>query len=277
VARHVTGRLEARFRSLEKTEAHAAAHVDRFAVHLSDITLHDAEVLGARPRLPTAEHAFRRERLAEVRVVPRDASETAWIADLEDIEATEVEYHDVIGQDARRFGRLTAHVVATLWEPAPEPPPPPPPPPLPPPAPPRPIESPRSVEAPSVALPEIGTRVPSGGLGGIDPGTRFPRGTGWQTRSCSTSGCGVLAWPFLMIGLALLVLAALHATAFAYHLVGRLWLLLRLPTVSGSGMPGWGSWLVENVNWGGVLVLGVLGLWWMRRRVGASNRHSGGG
>jgi hypothetical protein len=183
-----------------------------------------------------------------------------------------VEYHDVVGQDARRFGRLTAHVVATLWEPAPEPPPPPTPPPPPPP-----VEAPQPVAAPRVGLPEIGTHVPADGTGGFALGTRFPRGTGREMRSCSTSGCGVLAWPFLMIGLALLVLAALHATAFVYHLVGRLWLLLGLPTVSGSGMPGWGSWLVENVNWGGVLVLGVLGLWWMRRRAGAPNRHSDGG
>jgi hypothetical protein len=124
-----------------------------------------------------------------------------------------------------------------------------------------------------VERPEIGTIQGPEGFGSVDAGVRTPSspGRGWAfERSCSTSGCGLLAWPFLLALSVFVVLLALHAVAYVYHLVGRIWLLLGLPTVSGSGMPGWPGWLVENVNWGGVLVLALLGAFWWRR---SSNRR----
>lgn len=268
MTQYLTGRLEARFRSIEKTEAHAVAHADRFAVHLSGVMLRDAELLDVRPRPGDESRTFRRARLEQVRIVPRDAKGVDYIANLEDVEAIDVEYHDVILQDSRRFGRLTARIVARLEEPKPDPPPEPPPPPPPPPV--R-VEAPPAPPPPLRAeAPDFGARPSVGSLRGLDAGTRVPRGLGGCASlglpSCSTSGCGVLLWPFMLAAAVLLALLAMHAVAFVYTLVSRLWVVLGLPTVSGEGLPGGLRWVVQQVNWGGVLVLGVIGLWWFGRR-----------
>jgi nucleoside recognition membrane protein YjiH len=101
---------------------------------------------------------------------------------------------------------------------------------------------------------------------GLD--TRVPRGlsSGFGLPSCNTSGCGLLLMPFMLAAAVLLVLLAMHVVAFVYTQVTRLWLLLGLPTVSGEGLPGALQWAVRHVNWGGVLLLGLLGLWWFGRR-----------
>lgn len=270
MTQYLTGRLEARFRSLEKTEAHAVAHADRFAVHLSGITLHDAELLDVRPRPGDESRTFRRARLDQVRIVPRDAAGVDYIANLEDVEAIDVEYHDVILQDTRRFGRLTARIVARLEEPEPEPKPEPPPPP-PPPPPPAPVEAPPAAPLPPRAEhTDVGARPAVSGIDDLAAGTRMPRRlsgrAGLGLPSCSTSGCGVLLWPFMLAAAVLMALLAMHAVAFVYTLVSRLWVMLGLPTVSGEGLPGGLRWAVQQVNWGGVLVLGVIGLWWFGRR-----------
>jgi hypothetical protein len=270
VTQYLTGRLEARFRSIEKTEAHAVAHADRFAVHLSGVTIRDAELRDVRPRPGDESRTFRRARLEQVRIVPRDTTGVDYIANLEDVEAIDVEYHDVIMQDHRRFGRLTARIVAWLEEPTPEakpePPPPPPPPPIqveaPPAPPPRP---PLRAEAP-----DFSARPSEGSLRGLDVGSRAPRAlrgcASLGLPSCSTSSCGVLLWPFMLAAAVLMALLAMHAVAFVYTLVARLWVVLGLPTVSGEGLPAALRWAVQHVNWGGVLVLGVVGSWWLARR-----------
>ena len=98
-------------------------------------------------------------------------------------------------------------------------------------------------------------------------GARVPRGlsSGFGLSSCNTSGCGLLLVPFMLAAAVLLMLLAMHLVAFVYTQVTRFWLLLGLPTVSGEGLPGALQWTVRHVNWGGVLLLGVLGLWWLGR------------
>jgi hypothetical protein len=262
VTQYLSGRLEARFRSTDKTEAHAVAHADRFAVHLSGTTLHDAELLEVRPRPGDESRTFRRARLEQVRIVPRDATGVEYLANLEEVEAIDVEYHDVILQDSRRFGRLTARIVARLEEPAPKPEPLPPPPPVPveaPPAPPQRVEAPDFIARPSV-----------GSLRGPDADPSPSRGlrgcASLGLPSCSTSGCGVLLWPLMLATAVFLALLALHAVAYVYTLVSRLWVLAGLPTLSAEGLPRALGWMVQQVNWGGVLVLGLLGVWWFGRR-----------
>lgn len=234
----VTGRFEGRYRALKQTGS-GAAHASRFTMDIYRSFVRDLVVSETPPAglaaAPDGDdtRVLRRDRMKAVSEAPAGSAGAGVVLDLVDIVVRDVELFDVASDGRHVVGKIRGRLVGRVAEPPPPPPPPRPQPvaaeaptlPTAPAAPAGPFA--RGVATDALPLPRVARGSPS--WSGFDVGW-FP---------FSSLGCG--GWLGLVFGIPLAILtffAAVWGLGWLFHLVGDLWRLLPLPTLSPDLLPG---------------------------------------